>query len=347
MESTDLIAQECFAARHQCVLIDHPDSVVIEVGGADRISFLHRMLTNDIKKLSPGQGAYTCLLNAQAKVLADMNVLVLENFIWLLTNLGLKDKISSLLNQAVIMDQVELIDKSDALKLISIHGPKSKDLLSRTRKNAGLPEELFYSRNVSIEDVPVVIIRLNLTGETGFGLFMPRGKENPVESKILENGEEFGLIEIHQSSFETLRIEAAIPRYGIDFDHSFLLPEVGLENAVSYTKGCFPGQEILARLDSRGGVARKLTGFELKGEKVPQKNNKIFVDEKEAGFVTSAAFSPTLKKTIALGYLKTEAQKAGHEVIVDISGDHIPARVKTAPFYTSPSASSGFKTTNR
>lgn len=335
MESTDLIAQECRAARHQCVSIDHPDSAFIEAGGADRISFLHRMLTNDIKKLSPGEGTYACLLNAQAKVLADMNVLVLENFVWLLTNLDLKDRISSLLNKAVIMDQVELIDKSDALKLISIHGPKSKDLLSRTVKNAALPEELLCSRNISIEDVPVVIIRLNLIGEMGFGLLIPREGENAVESKILESREEFGLVEIHRSSFETLRIEAAIPRYGIDFNDSSLLPEVGLEHAVSYTKGCFPGQEILARLDSRGGVAKKLTGFELKGEKVPEKGDKVMMEGKEVGFVTSAAFSPTLKKTIALGYLKTDVLKPGREVTIETSGDRFPARVKTSPFYSS------------
>lgn len=335
MESTDLITQECFAARHQCALIDHPDSAVIEVRDSDRVSFLHRMLTNDIKKLAPGHGIYACLLNAQAKVLADMSVLYSKDFFWLLTTASLKDKILSLLNQAVIMDQVELIDRSDALKLISIHGPKSKDFLASLGKNLVWPKDPLSHSSVSIAGIPLTLLRLNMIGEIGFGLLMPRGGENVVESKILENSEKFGLVTIHQNAVETLRIEAAIPRYGIDFDDSYLLPEAGLEHAVSYTKGCFPGQEILARLDSRGNVAKKLTGFELKGEKVPAKGDKIIVDGKEEGFVTSAAFSPTLKKTIALGYIKIETLKPGREVTVETSEDRLPARVKTLPFYSS------------
>ena len=335
MEPIDLITQECRAARQECVLVDHADTSVIEVRGADRISFLHRMLSNDIKKLSPNQGTYACLLNAQAKVLADINLIAFKDFLWMLTGTALKEKIISLFHQTIIADQVELTDRSAALKLISIHGPKSKNLIAALTKNRVVPEHLFDHRELSIEEVPVTLFRLNMIGEIGFGLLMPMEKTNVIEAKIIENSEEFGLVSIHRSSFETLRIEAGIPLYGVDFDDSYLLPEVGLNHAVSYTKGCFPGQEILARLDSRGQVAKKLTGFELKGEKIPAKGAKIVVAGKEAGLITSAAFSPTLKKAIALGYLKTEALTAGHEVVVEITGDQTPARVKILPFYTS------------
>ena len=107
-----------------------------------------------------------------------------------------------------------------------------------------------------------------------------------------------------------------------------------LDQTISFTKGCFPGQEIIARLDSRGGVARKLVGLVLKGEIVPQKNARILKDSMEVGSITSAVFSPNLKKTIALGFLKKEYWTPGTDLAVEDGGNKIPARVAILPFYT-------------
>lgn len=133
---------------------------------------------------------------------------------------------------------------------------------------------------------------------------------------------------------EAMRIAAGIPRYGIDFDESTNPFECGLDHAVSLTKGCFPGQEILARLDSRGGVSKKLCGLVLKGETAPKQNARILKDETVVGHITSAAFAPILKKVIALGYLKKGYWSVGRSLEVETEEGLLPARVEPLPFYT-------------
>ncbi|MBI4358615.1 MAG: hypothetical protein HY584_04880 [Candidatus Omnitrophica bacterium] len=225
----------------------------IQVRGGDRVSFLHNILSNDIKSLEPSQHIQACLLNAQARIIAVFNVTRFDEYLQLACDHILKDKALEHLNKLIIMEDVTLMDRS-----------------------------------------------------------MTEDKSPPAD-------------------FEAMRIAAGVPRYGVDFDESNNPFECRLDHTVSLAKGCFPGQEILARLDSRGGVSKKLMGFELKGEAIPQKNDRITKDGNEVGFITSAAFSPTLKKTIALGYLRKEFWKSGLEIVIETGGTHIPARVEPLP----------------
>jgi len=347
---TDL---ECAAARKTCVLFDHsaalsPDRAegaaalesvgfkgpgVIEVSGNDRISFLHNILTNDIKSLSPGKGIPACLLNAQAKIIAPINVLCFDQFLWLAFDYPLKNKLFEAINKLIITEEVELKDKSDELKLISIHGPKANGLLKALFKKEP-PSKMLSHERAAIDSISAVLIRINLTGEIGYGLLAPKSEASAVKLAIERIGASFDLTEIHSDALETLRIEAGIPRYGIDFDESHIPLEVRLDQTISFTKGCFPGQEIIARLDARGGVVKKLVGLVLKGEMAPQKNARILKDGMEVGSITSAVFSPTLKKLIALGFLKKECWTSGTDLTVEREGLQIPAHAASLPFYT-------------
>ena len=318
------IPEECRAARNACVLFDHPNRGVIEVRGQDRVPFLHNVLSNDIKSLAPGTGVPACLLNAQAKIIANLNVLCFDEYVWLAFDYVLKDKLLEALNKLIIMEQVELVDKSDELKLISIHGPKAKELAQNLLKGP-VPEKMLGHHTYKT----VTAIRINLIGEVGYGFLLPKNQAASVLSTLAQIGKPLGLIQIQAPTLELLRIEAGIPRYGVDFDESSIPLEAGLEKTVSFSKGCFPGQEILARLDSRGGVSKKLMGLEVEGNGIPKKGDLITKDGVEAGFITSAVFSPTLKKTIALGYLKKEFWRSNLEVTIEISGMKIVARIRS------------------
>ncbi len=334
MEATDQIAQECLAVRKNCVLFDHPNRGVIEVRGQDRIQFLHNVLSNDIKSLSPGNGAPACLLNAQAKIIANMNVLCFDEFLWLALDYILKDKLSDALGKLIIMEQVELTDRSDELKLISVHGPKAKELIQNALKEKSILEKLLDHKTFTVDNTSATVIRINLIGEVGYGLLIPKDRTDLVYSALKQSGKPLGLIQIQASTLEVLRIEAGIPRYGIDFDDSHIPLEAGLEKTISFTKGCFPGQEILARLDSRGGVSKKLIGLELKGEIAPKKGDQITKDNNEVGSITSAVFSPTLKRVVAMGYLKKECWAVGSPIVVESQKMRVPARVADLPFYS-------------
>lgn len=335
MQSIDSIEKECAAARKACVLFEHPNRGVIEISGSDRMSFLHNVLTNDIKSLSPGKGVPACLLNAQAKIVAQVNVLCFDRFLWLAFDYPLRKKLSEALDRLIIMEDVALKDKSENLKLISIHGPKTKELLKKILFKKDPPNETLGHETVTMDGMTSVLIRINLTGEIGYGFLTPKIEVGNFKLAIERIGVSFDLVEIHPETLETLRIEAGIPRYGTDYDNSNIPLEVRLDHTISFTKGCFPGQEIIARLDSRGGVARKLCGLilKLKGETAPRKNSIILKDNSEVGLITSAAFSPTLKKIIALGFLKKEFWTAGTDLVVEDNGNKIPACVTTLPFY--------------
>ncbi|MBI4394893.1 MAG: aminomethyl transferase family protein [Candidatus Omnitrophica bacterium] len=328
MDSQEIILREYLAVKKACALFDHPDRGIIEVRGEDRTQFLHNVLSNDIKNLTAGKGIAACLLNAQAKIIANMNALCFDDFFWLALDYVLKDKLIQALEKLIITEDVKLRDRSDELKLISIHGPKAKEILtviaseakqspsteiasSATPPRNDIPDQILNHTKITTNGVPVIIIRINLTGEIGYGLLIPKNQADSIKNWLMEKGTSFGLTQIGAQAMEVLRIEAGIPRYGIDFDESHIPLEAGLEKTVSFTKGCFPGQEILARLDSRGGISKKLMGLEFEGEKIPKKNDQITQDGKTVGYITSAAFSPALKKIVAMGYVKKEGWTSG------------------------------------
>lgn len=335
MKPSDLIFQECLAARNDCALFDRFEFGIIEVRGEDRTAFLHRLLSNDIQALKAGQGAYACLLTSQAKVIADVNVLCFKDHFLLITDRQIKDKLFRALDQMVIMDRVTLADRTEEFDFRSLHGPRAKEIVQQIFTDQALPERGLEHAELQKESQTCICIRVNFIGEEGFGFMVSKSK-TPFWKHLLWKNKTRGFKKISPEAFEILRVEAGIPRCGIDFDESCLLPEAGLLNAVSHTKGCFPGQEVLARIESRGHINRKLTGLELKGTEVPKKNSLLTKNGKEAGFVTSAVFSPFLKKTIALAYVQREFWKAGSEVVMETSNVQIPARVKPLPFYSGP-----------
>ncbi len=335
MDSLELIHQQYQTAQKSGGWFDHPNRGIIEVSGTDRVRFLHNILTNDIKSLTPGSGLQACLLTAQAKIIAVMNVLCFENHFWLALDYGLKDKLREALEKLIIMEQVELKDRSDELKLLSVHGPNAKDVIASVFKTQPPKDPLNHIRIRPKPDelMPIVIIRINLIGLEGCGILFPKKEIEKLLKMVKEGAASLQMVELSGTAMENMRIAAGIPKYGIDYDESNIPLECLLDHTISFTKGCFPGQEIIARLDSRSGVNKKLCGLVLKGEIPPKKNDRVLESEKEIGHITSATFSPILKKTIALGYLQKGSWNVGHPVVVEIEAGKIPARVEELPFY--------------
>jgi len=283
--------------------------------------------------LVPRTGAQACLLTAQAKIIAAVNVLCFEDFIWLAFDYVLRKPLIEALEKFIIMEQVVLKDRSDELKLFSVHGPKAKDLMRTFAQN--LPQEMLSHVSAIVRPVGQLnIIRINLVGDKGYAMLVPKSETENVRKLIEERASSLGIIKLEPAAVEIMRIAAAIPKYGVDYDESSIPLECRLDHTISFTKGCFPGQEIIARLDSRGGVAKKLCGLVIKGEMPPKKNDRVLDNGLEVGQITSAAFLPNLKKTVALGYLKKESWVVGHPLTVQIGKDQIPARVEELPFYS-------------
>lgn len=325
-------ASECEAVRKGVGILDFSSRGKIEVAGKDRISFLHNLLTNDIKSLGLGRGCYATLLNAQGRILADMNVYVFANSILLEMESGLEKKVLEKLEKFHVTEEVELKDVTDKWILVSLQGPKSDSLVSALILGPVMVTEEFSHTHFTLLDTPATLIRRSVTGEKGFHILIPQEKGEPIVKRILEVGRLYGIKPVGLSAYEILRIEAGIPRYGIDMDETVTLPETGLEGiAASETKGCYPGQEVVARTKTYGGLNRKLCGLVFDKEGLPKSRDKVLKDKKEIGFITSACHSPTLGKGIALTYLEKGFFDSDQEVMIGASGK-IAAKVSTLPF---------------
>ncbi len=329
-------ASECEAVRKGVGLLDFSARGKIEVTGKDRVSFLHNLLSNDIKSLGMGNGCYAALLNAQGRILADMVVYVFANHIVLGTEPGLEKKVIDQLEKLHVTEDVTFRDTSSNWILISLQGPKSEAFVGALIHGPVMVTEEYHHTNFTVLDTPSTLIRRSVTGEKGFHILLPKEKGEPVIKRILEVGRPYGVRPVGWAAYEILRIEAGIPRYGIDMDETMTLPETGLDLlAASETKGCYPGQEVVARTKAYGGLNRKLSGLIFDKNALPRTKDKVLKGKEEIGWVTSACHSPTLGKGIALVYLKKGYFDAGQEVSIQSSVPPIRAKVLALPFYKS------------
>jgi folate-binding protein YgfZ len=261
--------------------------------GKDRKTFLHGQVTNNIRDLAVGQGCYAALANNKGKMTADLNIYILENEILLDFEPGLTQKITERLEKFIIADDVQIVDVSSSFGLISVLGPAANpgiDLYTIREKDGR------YTANTP---------RLR---EPATDIFFPMGEHVKLDAP-----------QASLEAFETVRIERGIPRFGVDMDENTLVPEA-IEHAVSYSKGCYIGQEVIARIRTYGQVAKALRSLRsASAAPIPKKGDKILKDEKEVGWITSAVFSPKYKCPIALGYVRKECNQIGTQLTVNNS----------------------------
>jgi folate-binding protein YgfZ len=325
------------AVRKQAGLIDQSHRGKLRLTGKDRVEFLHGMVTNDVKKLAAGSGLYAVFTTDKAKMLSDARIYCLPDAFWLDLEAGTVGKIHKHLDKYTLASDVTVEQVTDSFGLLSIYGPASPGILFQFLSPGPLPGEEYSTARLFDEDVSILVARNEITGETGFDLYVPMDKAPDVWNRLLKVGSPHGLRAVGMDALNTLRIEAGIPRYGVDMDESNFPMETGLEKtAISYTKGCYIGQETIARADAQGRMSKHLSGLVLAGEPVPDKGRMIQApsqaagaERKSVGTVTSAVKSPTLGKVIALGYIHRDFTEPGSMVQID----GISVEVVRLPFY--------------
>lgn len=303
------------SAKSNGAIIDLSNRALIEVNGKDAVSFLHRMLTNDIKNIKSGSGCYACLLNAQAKIIADMNVFVENERTWLAMESSITEKVIGVLEKFTVTDDVTFTNQSKELSILAILGPKAEDAV-KTLFNSDYPKEIFSHGPSKAKDFDCRIFCISLFGFKTWCIVIPSQEKSKALEKIKSAAQPLGISQIESEIIQILRVESGTPRYGIDLTEDIILPEVKLiePKAVSFTKGCYPGQEIVARIDSRGKFAKQLTGIIVAGDKIPNLGDKIQKSGKEIGRITSAVFSPALSKPLALGFVASDYLQVGTEI---------------------------------
>ena len=318
--------------------------------GADRVRFLHGQVTNDVNGLKVGEGCYAALITAKGKMISDLNVYRLENELLLDFEPGLSAKIVERLDQFIIADDVQVVDAAPHYGLLSVQGPKAAEVIRRLGLGAVLPSasRSFVSLDTN-EFGEVCIMNRARLGTEGFDLFVPvaglggmAGQLAALSSRGLRSGHDdppgsgcSPAVEARfcgWEAFEIARVESGIPRFGVDMDESNLPPEAGLEaEAISYTKGCYIGQEVISRVRAYGQVAKTLRGLLLADDlpALPVRGDKLFRDGKEVGFITTAVVSPSGSSSRPQSRLKpvaSPASEGGDESAMLTANEGRPSR---------------------
>jgi tRNA-modifying protein YgfZ len=331
------------AVRGRAGLVDRSARGKIAVAGGDRSAFLHAMLTNDIAGLEPGTGCYAALLTPQGRMIADMEVLQLGDLILLDVEPGVETVLIEKLDQFVFSEDVRLGDLTQAFASFGVYGPQAGALVAGVcgrgeREPAGIfaPDRLgrwheFENARVRFGEETVVVACSHEIGEPGLNLYIDRAHGEALGAALKNAGTE----EVSRETAEVLRVEGGRPSFRIDMDTDTIPLEAGIEGrAISFTKGCYTGQEVITRVLHRGHgrVARKLVGLLFDGDLVPAAGDVLYADAEEIGRVTSAVRSPALGRAIALGYVRREWIRPGTPVAAAHSDGRIPATVAALPF---------------
>jgi glycine cleavage system T protein len=318
---------EHLAARWAAGLFDFSFRAKMAVKGPDRTTFLHNMLSNDVKRLTPGEGTYATLLDIKGHILADPRVYCADDVLIVDTDADLVEKVRQHLDRFILMDEVEL--EPLPLFAIAIQGPRSRKWLQTVLDfHVPLPYEFRHATTKVRGGVRVV--RVTSTGDEGYELWAEAEVLKTLWGAALQAAPTFDMRPCGTEALETLRIEAGIPRYGAELDEETLPLEAGLLNALSFTKGCYPGQEIIERARSRGHINWKLVGLVVDADAPPAPGEKLAHEGKEVGEVTSAGFCPTQGKMLALAYIRREAAAPGTKVTLT---SRAPAEVRELPFW--------------
>lgn len=326
-------AGEYEAARSRVGISDLSDRGKLRLSGKDHLKFLQGMLTNDVMKLGEGEGMYAAILTVKGRMLSDMRVYREKESVLLDLEPGLNMKVGEILRGYRLSYKANIDDLTGSIGLLYVHGPLARRLLVEATGVENLPQSEFGHLRAAIDGRDVTVVKVRRTGGEGYDVYATADVLSDIWNVLTENGKAHGIVPVGRAAIETLRIEAGIPVYGTDMDEETIPIEAGIWNALSFEKGCYVGQEVVARIKWRGHVNRHLSGLVLSGEIIPRKGSGIFSGEKKIGFVTSAVLSPAMAEPIALGYVRREYIEPGTSVLIKLPDDSLgEARVTPLPF---------------
>lgn len=331
------VQEQAAAVRRGAGLFRLTHRGLVSVEGRDRVRWLNGMVSNDVAALEPGpdrSGCYALLLTQQGRIVADLQILLRADSLWLETEAEAVGPLIERLEKFIVADAVELADRTADFTRLALEGPEAPAILKRSLGPMGEALGLAPDAcaDLRIADWPVVVAATGWSGEKAFQLFVAAEGQEPVTQALLAAGADAGLVRAGLEVLEILRIEAGRPRLGLDLDESVLPAEARLERAISTQKGCYTGQEIVARLASQGQVGHWLVGLEAEGSAPLSVEAEVTAGDRRVGEVTSACVSP-IAGSIGLAYVRRGFDRPGTELAVEARR----VRVASLPWVGSPS----------
>jgi glycine cleavage system T protein (aminomethyltransferase) len=325
--------QEHEAVRNAAGLIDLTNLGALTISGGEAIQFLNGLVTNDVKTLDTGRWMRAAFLTGHGKVRALCLVLKLDGSFLIVNDAQTHKKVFDYVFPFSYAGDFQVADTSDSHRVLTIQGPSAQMVMKEVAFEPIASLEESHWTETTIAGCRVIVLRNSRTGEIGYDILAPNERLSDIWDFILLKGEFHSLKAVGFEALDSLRLEAGIPVYGIDVDESNMFLEVGLDDAVSFTKGCYTGQEAVAMATYRGHVSKRLTGLMLEGDRIPAVGDSVLSESREIGKITSALRSATLNHVIALAYLKFGHFEPDNRIAVLDAEREIEGVTTKLPFY--------------
>jgi folate-binding protein YgfZ len=307
--------------RESVALVDKNYRAYAEFTGPDRVRYLNAILTNDIKGLKEGQGNVSLFLNPQGRIQAEIETHARAEKLFCVSFAMIRERLIEGLDKYIIMDDVTLTDRTADFATLALEGPKAAGVVEGlTGLDLGEYGEL-ESREVKVGAIACRMVKRSPGGVVGGEFVVARENAAALWKILLEAARAAGGGAVGCVALNSVSLEQKIPWFGYDFGEKQIPHEAGLQDShISYTKGCYTGQEIVERVRSRGQVNRVRVNLRFETKEQPAANTPLLAEEKEVGFVTRSGYSPALGAYIVMGYVRREHSAAGAKVEVEGGG---------------------------
>jgi folate-binding protein YgfZ len=319
----------------------------LRLTGRDRVRLLNSLTTNDVAGLEAGGACRSALTTVKGKLLAELFVLRREHELLVVVAQGATEHVAATIDKHIIADDVTVTDLSRDTAVLAVEGPKARGVVWRLFPTTALPARTQEFVDADYLGTPVCVLRASASGEDGYHLLVPAGDGERIREYVIQSGYADDMALVGRVAWNRRRVEAGLPWWGADVNPGDNFPlESRLEDIVSYTKGCFLGQETLARMYHRGHPNRKLVGLAPKWGFSPPgaaDADGLFFSlrdaplyrgddaDKQAGRITSAAYSPVLDGPLLLGYVRADLSEPGSVVALRSDGADTALEVIALP----------------
>ncbi|MFZ5877586.1 MAG: YgfZ/GcvT domain-containing protein [Nitrospirota bacterium] len=331
MPTTTDLDHDYRVLRSSAGAVDRANRARLRVTGSTRGKFLQGILTNDVNALSPGHGLYAAVLTGKGKMQTDLTVYALSDWWWVDAEPEIADKLPALLARYTIGTDAAVSNLAATHSLFSLHGPTAPRVLATAFPGRSLPSDHLAVTESEWNGNRLIIAEAGYPGTPGFKILAQTEAIEAARGAVLAAG----ATPVDPAALEIVRIESGVPRFGIDMSEENFPPESRIEErAISYTKGCYMGQETIARIKTYGHVNRLLVGLHAESDQPVRAGTRIIDagdEHKDVGYVTSSVRSPALGRVIALGYVHRSLEAPGTRVALGAES-RIRATVVPLPF---------------
>jgi len=300
------------ALRESVGLVDKNYRAYLEFTGPDRGRYLNAILTNDVKGLKENHGTVSLFLNPQGHIQAEMETYALGESLFCVSYAMIREQLIPAMDKYIIMDDVTLTDRTEAYATLALEGPRAAALVQRLTGAdlAGMQD--LEMREVTVAGIAARMGRRSPGGTAGAEFLVEREKCAELWGVLEGAARGEGGCPAGYAALNAVRLEMGIPWFAYDFGEKQIPHEAGLQDShISYTKGCYTGQEIVERVRSRGQVNRVRVSLQFDGQAAAEANTPLLADGKEIGYVTRVGFSPAANAWIGMGYVRREKSTEG------------------------------------